>query len=82
MDIETQKGNTPHAHDGAGEIAPPHLPPPGQPRERAGHYRCRAEELRAIADDVTLIETQRTLLSLAESYDHMAAMLDESSPLP
>jgi len=45
---------------------------------RAGHYRCRAEELRAIAEDAMLTETQRTLLSLADSYDHMASMLDQS----
>jgi len=50
---------------------------PGQRAARAGHYRSRAVELRVIADDVMLAETQRTLLSLADSYDHMASILDD-----
>ncbi|HEX3665595.1 MAG TPA: hypothetical protein VHU23_10220 [Rhizomicrobium sp.] len=43
---------------------------------RARHYRLRAEELRVIAEEVLLRETSRTLLSLAESYDQMAAMVE------
>lgn len=44
---------------------------------RARHYRMRAEELRAIADEVMLRETSRTLLSLAESYDQMADITEQ-----
>jgi hypothetical protein len=48
-----------------------------QDREaRARHYRLRAEELRVIAEEVMLKETNRTLLSLADSYEHMATMLE------
>jgi hypothetical protein len=43
---------------------------------RARHYRQRAEELRVIADEVLLKETNRTLLSLADSYEQMATMAD------
>jgi hypothetical protein len=39
---------------------------------RASHYRMRAEELRAIAEEIMLKETGRTLLCLAESYEQMA----------
>jgi hypothetical protein len=81
MDEDTRQGDTPRAHDGAGSTAsaipPQHSQSPAQRKARAGHYRCRAEELRAIADDVMLMETQRTLLSLADSYDHMASILDD-----
>ena len=50
---------------------------PGADSElRARHYRLRAEELRVIADEVLLKETSRTLLSLADSYEQMAAMAD------
>jgi hypothetical protein len=80
MDKDTQ-GNTSHAHGGAGEVMSAVSSNPGQSPEqrkaRAGHYRCRAEELRAIADDAMLLETQRTLHSLADSYDHMASILDD-----
>jgi hypothetical protein len=77
MDEETRQGTTPLAHDGAGGVARGTLHTQEPRRARASHYRCRADELRAIADEVRLLETQRTLLSLAESYDHMASMLDE-----
>jgi hypothetical protein len=80
MDRETLKGDTPHAHDGAGDAMAASLRSLEHPRTRAGHYRSRAEELRSIADEVMLVETQRTLLSLADSYDHMAAMLEDASP--
>jgi hypothetical protein len=81
MDKETLLGDTPHAHDGAGTGVPPPLQSGEQRKARAGHYRCRAEELRAIAEDAMLQETQRTLLSLADSYEHMASILDEVSAL-
>ncbi|HTT82562.1 MAG TPA: hypothetical protein VMF67_03695 [Rhizomicrobium sp.] len=41
------------------------------------HYRLRAEELRDIAEEVLLKETNRTLLSLAESYQQMAEMMEK-----
>jgi hypothetical protein len=44
---------------------------------RARHYRMRAEELRAIAEEIMLRETGRTLLSLAESYDQMADITEQ-----
>jgi hypothetical protein len=86
MDKETRHGDTPHAHDGAGTaVSVPSLSAPlrnsAQRKARAGHYRCRAEELRAIAEDAMLQQTQRTLLSLADSYEHMASLLDEVSVL-
>jgi hypothetical protein len=43
---------------------------------RARHYRLRAEELRVISEEVLLRETSRTLLSLAESYEQMAEMVE------
>ena len=91
MDKETLQGDTAHAHDGAGAGAsrafatpatPPSLHRKDQRKARAQHYRCRAEELRAIAEDAMLQETQRTLLSLADSYEHMASLLEEASPSP
>lgn len=43
---------------------------------RARHYRLRAEELRVISEEVLLRETSRTLLSLADSYEQMAVMVE------
>jgi hypothetical protein len=87
MDRETRQGGTPLAHDGAriGASAPVLSAPLRnceQRKARAGHYRRRAEELRVIAEDAMLQQTQRTLLSLADSYEHMASLLDEVSFLP
>jgi hypothetical protein len=45
-------------------------------RARARRYRLRAEELRAISEEVMLKETCLTLLSLAESYEQMAHTMD------
>lgn len=45
--------------------------------ERARHYRERAEEQRALAEDSILPETQQILLGLADSYEHMATMLED-----
>ena len=45
-------------------------------RKRAKHYRAKAEELRAIADDAILFETRRTLTGLADSYERMADTVD------
>lgn len=44
---------------------------------RACHYRQRADELRAISEEVILKETSLTLLSLAESYDQMASVMEK-----
>jgi hypothetical protein len=43
---------------------------------RARRYRQRAEELRSISEEVMLKETCLTLLSLAESYDQMASVME------
>ena len=43
---------------------------------RARRYRQRAEELRSISEEVILKETCLTLLSLAESYDQMASVME------
>lgn len=43
---------------------------------RARRYRQRAEELRSISEEVMLKETCLTLLSLAESYDQMAFVME------
>ena len=43
---------------------------------RIAQYREKAEELRAISEDVILEETRTTLLSLASTYDNMARALE------
>ena len=43
---------------------------------RARRYRQRAVELRTISEEVMLKETCLTLLSLAESYDQMASVME------
>jgi hypothetical protein len=45
-------------------------------KARAHSYRLRGEELRVIAEEVISPDTARTLLNLAETYDHMASTLD------
>jgi hypothetical protein len=50
-----------------------------RPEHRDGRivqYREKAEELRAIAEDVILEKTRTTLLSLATTYEEMARMLE------
>jgi hypothetical protein len=50
-----------------------------RPEHRDGRivqYREKAEELRAIAEDVILEKTRTTLLSLAGTYDNMARALE------
>jgi hypothetical protein len=47
--------------------------------ERAHRYRLRAEELRSISGEVMLKGTCLTLLSLAESYDQMASVMEKTS---
>ena len=57
------------------------LRPPAAPderNERAQSYRHRAEELRAVAQDVILRDTELTLRNLADSYDRMALRLEEN----
>jgi hypothetical protein len=46
---------------------------------RARQFRDKAEELRAICDDVILEDTRQTFLRLAESYDRMAASLENTA---
>jgi hypothetical protein len=49
---------------------------PDDREARIAQFRDKAEELRAIAEDVILDETKSTLLNLAESYVQMARMLE------
>lgn len=42
---------------------------------RAAQYREKAEELRAISEDVILDQTRLTLQRLAETYERMATAL-------
>ena len=44
---------------------------------RARRYRQRAEQLRSISEEVILRETCLTLVSLAESYDQMATVMEK-----
>jgi len=53
------------------------LPPTETRARRARRYRLRAEELRSISEEVILKETCLTLLSLAESYDQMASVMEK-----
>jgi hypothetical protein len=46
---------------------------------RARQFRDKAEELRAICDDVILEETRQMFLRLAETYDRMAASLESNA---
>jgi hypothetical protein len=44
----------------------------------AQHWRRRAEEMRKIADDLTLFErAQATLLHIAEEFDRKALQVEE-----
>lgn len=60
----------------------PLSPLPEERQVRAQRYRLRAEELRAIAEEVMLKETCLTLVSLAESYDRMARTMERVQPMP
>jgi hypothetical protein len=54
--------------------------PRTRPEDRQGRivqFRQKAEELRTISDDIILPETRMTLLSLAQSYEHMARSLED-----
>jgi hypothetical protein len=51
----------------------------GSTSYRVKRYRERAEELRAIAQDLLSDDCHDTLLRLAETYDHMAAHADEKA---
>ncbi|HEX3431899.1 MAG TPA: hypothetical protein VHT03_13545 [Rhizomicrobium sp.] len=56
---------------------PASLPDAETRAARARRYRHRAEELRSISEEVILKETCLTLLSLAESYDQMASVMEK-----
>jgi len=50
-----------------------------RPEDRAARiaqYREKAEELRAISEDVILHETRTTLLNLASTYEDVACALE------
>jgi len=46
---------------------------------RAGQFRDKAEELRAICDDVILEDTRRMFLRLAETYERMAESFERTA---
>ena len=46
--------------------------------ERARRYRTRADELRAMSADWKNPETRAMLVRIAEDYEKLAALLDES----
>jgi hypothetical protein len=46
--------------------------------QRARQYRDRAEEILSAAENVRFAETRLTLISLAESYQHMALALEHA----
>jgi hypothetical protein len=47
--------------------------------ERAARYRLRAQQIRAIADDVRKAETKQLLEQMAAEWEHMAAAQDEKA---
>ena len=47
-------------------------------QDRIAQFEDKAEELRAVAEDVILEQTRRTLFKLAETYERMAATLRAS----
>ena len=51
---------------------------PKERQTRARQYRLKAEELREIADDVILFESKQTLVSLANSYEHLADTVEHT----
>jgi hypothetical protein len=52
---------------------------PGSRESRIAQFRAKADELRAIAEDVILAETRHTLWRLAETYEQMAHHLENAS---
>ncbi len=54
------------------------LRPEGRP-SRIAQLREKAEELRAVAEDVILAETKHTLWRIAETYDQMAHHLENAA---
>ena len=48
--------------------------------DAAGHYRARADELRMTAGQASDPITRRTLLSLADQYEAMAATHETEIP--
>jgi hypothetical protein len=47
---------------------------------RTEQYRDKAEELRALSQDVILEQTRLSLLHLADSYERMAKALEPAAP--
>lgn len=54
-------------------------PIPGQPSERARHFRHRAEELRIIAGEWIDIGTREMLGRVAKDYDRMAELWENQA---
>jgi len=74
-DLENVRAARPSRSDGATELD--HFGTIESRVQRIRHYSERAEELRAIADDVKGKETRLMLLRLALSYERMALVLQQ-----
>ncbi|MBV8798309.1 MAG: hypothetical protein JO208_00640 [Alphaproteobacteria bacterium] len=51
-------------------------------QSRISHFQEKAEELRAVAEDVILSETKQMLWRLADNYERMARHLTELTRQP
>ncbi|MBV9062608.1 MAG: hypothetical protein JOY77_06735 [Alphaproteobacteria bacterium] len=55
---------------------------PGRRQSRISQFQEKAEELRAVAEDVILSETKQMLWRLADNYERMARHLTELTRQP
>jgi len=46
------------------------------------HWRFRAEEARAVADEMKAEEARKTMLQVAQAYDRLAKMAEDLLPKP
>lgn len=59
-----------------------HKPDTRTPFERAEHYRFRARELRAIAEEWMDSGARDALTRIAKDYEHLAAQLEKQVKFP
>jgi hypothetical protein len=52
------------------------------PAESARHFRCRAGELRAIANEWADSGNREVLKRVANDYEHMAEQIEKRLPTP
>jgi hypothetical protein len=48
---------------------------------RSKHWRERAEEVRCLAEQMGSVQLKRTMLEIAESYDHLAEQAEALAAL-